>query len=530
MASAKVNLYCLMVASACFEYLCGRDRASERWNPAHERETYFVTLLHSRTGKTEAYAVHRDHIPDGTETRVLRKIDFFLMPLLIITFLLQYVDKVILNGASQFGIIEDLELYTVQGYSTGPDPEPILDLHRFSVATLIFYWGCLAGLLPASWLAQRLPIGRYLACTVIAWGAVTMLTVVVDGYHGLLAQRFFLGVVECAVAPGFSIMIAMWWKRAERPLRYALWYTSTGLGGHIQGSLRARKYQYLILGAATVVWSIVLDLLLPQNPSSARFLKPEERLAAVERMRLEQIGIENKEFKFYQIIELLRDPVTWILIPTTFALHFVNGVISGFGSVIISSFGYSPFDSVLLTGAVGGGVFITCIFFGIMGTVVKDCRTWLTIGCEVCVLVGACLMWKLNWDTQRAGAIFEFVMCGFFAGGYMMILALAGANIAGHTKKTFMSGLLWCAWAIRNGAVPLTVKKSEAADHYPSCFQAIIGTAAVAICGASLLRVYLVIENKRRDHEYGQVDQTAALQVHFEDKTDRENKLFRYSL
>ncbi|KUL86839.1 hypothetical protein ZTR_05338 [Talaromyces verruculosus] len=424
--------------------------------------------------------------------------------------MLQYVDKVILNGASQFGIIEDLDLYTVQGYSPGKDPQPILSLQRYSNATLIFYWGCLAGF-------------------------------VVGGYHGFLAQRFFLGVVECAVAPGFSIMITMWWKRAEQPLRYALWYTSTGLGGllgsllifgigHIQGSLQPWKYQYLILGAGTTVWGIVLIFLLPQNPASAKFLKPEERLAAVERMRLEQTGIENKEFKLYQINELFRDPVTWILLPTTFCLHFANGGISGFGSVIIRSFGYSSFQSVLLVGAVGAGVFVTCIIVGITGTFFKDCRTWLVIACEACVVLGACLMWKLNWDAQRAGAIFGFVMCGSFAGGYMMILALVGANIGGHTKKTFISGLLWCSWAISNGVAPLTVKKPEAKKHYPTCFLAMIVTAVVAICGAALLRVYFVLENKRRDREYGPVDRTVAMQQGFEDKTDRENEQFRYAL
>jgi hypothetical protein len=87
-----------------------------------------------------------------------------------------------------------------------------------------------------------------------------------------------------------------------------------------------------------------------------------------------------------------------------------------------------------------------------------------------------------------------------------MILALVGANITGHTKKTFISGLLWCAWGISNGVALLTVKKPEAEEHYPTCFLAIIVTTAVAICGAALLRGYLMLKNKRRDREYGPVD------------------------
>lgn len=80
--------------------------------------------------------------PEQTR-RVTRKIDLYLMPLLVVTFMLQYVDKILLTGAAQFGIIQELHLYKVAGVN--PETHrPILDLHRYSNVTLIFYWGCLA--------------------------------------------------------------------------------------------------------------------------------------------------------------------------------------------------------------------------------------------------------------------------------------------------------------------------------------------------------------------------------------------------
>ena len=343
------------------------------------------------------------------------------------------------------------------------------------------------------------------------------------------------------MAPGISLIITMWWKRDEQPLRYSLWYTSTGLGallgsllifgiGHIHGSLDPWKYQYLILGGITVAWGALLMWLLPQNPASARFLSPEERLIAVERKRIEQTGIEDKHFKWYQLRELALDPVTWLFIPTTFCLHFANGGVSGFGSVIVNSLGYTPLQSILLTGAVGVGVFVTCLIAGTAGTVLKDSRTWLVVACQLCVVLGASLTWKLNWHTQRAGAIVGFVLCGCFSGSYMMILALAGANVAGHTKKTFMSCVIWCCWGISNGVAPLTVKKPQIEQHYPTCFLAMIVTASVTIVGALALRAWYAFENRKRQAQFGQVDHDAALEVGFDDKTDRENKYFRYSL
>ncbi|KAJ5304478.1 uncharacterized protein N7443_004138 [Penicillium atrosanguineum] len=471
--------------------------------------------------------------------RVRRKMDFYLMPLLILTFLLQCIDKVMLNSVSQIGILEDLHLYTFK-YSTSAS-EPTQNLQRYSNATLIFYWGWLVGLIPTAWMAQKLPIGKYLASTAVIWGAITLLGAAVKNYSGLLAQRFFLGMVECAVGPGFSIMITMFWTRAEQPLRYSLWYTSIGLAnllgslmlfgiGHIYGKLHLWRYQYLILGAITVVWGIILVILLPQNPATASFLKPEGRVLAVERMRVEQTGIENKQFKSYQIRELVRDPTTWILFATVFCLHFTNGALTGFGSIIINSFEFSHFDSVLLNGAVWGGVLFNCITAGILGAMFKNARLWIVMACEIPVILRACLVSRLDWSTQRGDVIFGFIMCGWMAGGYMMILALVGASVAGHTKKMFMFGILWCAYGLSNGISPLTIKKGKVGQHYPTCFYAIIGNASVTICGALVLRLYLVRENRRRDREFGVVTTMAARELGFKDQTDMVNENFGYSL
>jgi len=38
-------------------------------------------------------------------------------------------------------------------------------------------------------MALKLPIGRYLASTVIIWGMIILLGAVVESYSGLLAQR-----------------------------------------------------------------------------------------------------------------------------------------------------------------------------------------------------------------------------------------------------------------------------------------------------------------------------------------------------
>ncbi|OAP59572.1 hypothetical protein AYL99_06870 [Fonsecaea erecta] len=475
-------------------------------------------------------------VSSEAETRCRRKIDLWLMPTMMISFALQYTDKVILNAASQYGIIQDLHLYKpVINAETGKET---LNLHRYSVATLMFYWGYLAGLAPAVFLAQKLPVGKYLASTVIIWGAVVMLTVCCKSYQGLLVQRFFLGISECSIAPAFVIITAMWWKKNEQPLRMAMWYTGAGWGallgpmilygiGHIKGDLSPWKYQYLILGAVTILWGVTILFFFPDNPMTARFLTQEEKVVAVERMRSEQLGIENRHVKWYQIVEALVDPKTWLLVVIVFCVTCANGAISGFSAVIVKSFGFSPFRSVLLTGCVGAWVLVNLFVVGFVGTFVKNSRLILAIICEILVIVGSSLVWKLPWDTHKGGAIVAFTITAAFSPGYTMVLATNSANVAGHTKKSFVGALVWGIYCICNGVAPLWIKTTEQPEQYPTLFIVTIATAAIAICCCLALRVYLQFINKHRDATYGVVEPAEADVQGFRDLTDMENHAFR---
>jgi MFS family permease len=62
-----------------------------------------------------------------------------------------------------------------------------------------------------------------------------MFTALCANANGLLANRFFLGVTESAIAPGLSIVIAMWYKRSEQPLRHGAWFMGNVFAGIFGG-------------------------------------------------------------------------------------------------------------------------------------------------------------------------------------------------------------------------------------------------------------------------------------------------------
>ena len=81
-------------------------------------------------------------------------------------------------------------------------------------------------------------------------------------------------------------------------------------------------------------------------------------------MRAGQTGIENSHFKFYQVKEALLDIKTWLMVLMVFCTHLVNAAVTGFGSIIVSGFGFSPLTSVLLLAISGGLVFVTLVLAG----------------------------------------------------------------------------------------------------------------------------------------------------------------------
>jgi hypothetical protein len=176
---------------------------------------------------------------------------------------------------------------------------------------------------------------------------------------------------------------------------------------------------------------------------------------------------------------------------TTFCLHNVNGAISGFGSIIVNSFGYSPFTSVLLTGAVGALAFVSLLVIGLAGVFVKNIRTLLLSSCQVASHYWRCFGVR-NVLGYRAWICHWWVYHSRFLRSILYeMLALSAANTDGHTKKAFTSGLIWAAWGISNGVAPLWIKTLEAVHHYPSLFKGVISTAAIACAGGIVLRFYL---------------------------------------
>lgn len=295
-----------------------------------------------------------------------------------IVYMLNFLDKTTLSYASVMGIKKDIGL-------VGDD---------YQWLGSMFYFGYLGWEYPTNRLLQRLPLGKYSAFNVFFWGVVLACFAAVENFAGAVAVRFFLGVFEAAVTPGFALLTSQWWvssiladvvvadaderrryTKREQGFRTGLWFSFNGVAQIVGGliaygiavgarehgaAIDSWKIVFLVTGLLTAAMGVVFWFFIPDNQLNAWFLSKRDRLLAVERIRRNEQGVGNKHWKVYQFREALTDPLTWMFFFYSLAADIPNGGITNFFSQLIVSFGYTKEES-LLYGTPGGAVEIVTI-------------------------------------------------------------------------------------------------------------------------------------------------------------------------
>lgn len=85
---------------------------------------------------------------------------------------------------------------------------------------------------------------------------------------------------------------------------------------------------FLILGLVTTAWGILLFFLLPDSPSTARFLTHSQREFAALRPKKFSHTTQTKKLDRDQFIEALKDVKTWWVMCFMFVSSVPNGGIS----------------------------------------------------------------------------------------------------------------------------------------------------------------------------------------------------------
>ncbi|TQV99420.1 allantoin permease [Cordyceps javanica] len=467
---------------------------------------------------------HADDLPPMTpedEKRLVRKIDWSIMPLMFGCYFLQYTDKTLINYANIMGLQQDTHI----------------DGNQFSQLALIFYVTYLAFEFPAGYLMQILPTAKFLGANVICWGIMVACTAAAKSWGTLVALRVLLGCFEAAVAPALILITSMWYKKSEQPVRVSIWYLGISVGQmvgavtsfgfqHYKGSaFKSWQIMFLVYGLITVAVGLLVVFTMPDNPMVSRLSDTEKRWA-IARLRENMTGIENKSFKKHQVVECLLDPQTWLLSMAVMSSSIPNGFISTYSSTVIKTFGFTSEVSALMGIPSGAFTLILTITCGSLAGK-HNMRGVFAVALLLVSTVGSCLLRFLPAEGYVAGKMVGTYLALCTGASLGLMYSYAAANFSGHTKKATLNAILLTCFCIGNIIGPLTFRDKDKPLYIPAKIAMAITNAFAALCIIALV-IYYKWENRRRDRVYANVEHVPNSE--FFNLTDRENHEFRYAL
>lgn len=422
----------------------------------HNKSTTNTKALDIGAAYSGYFSQHDTFTPEEAK-RLRWKLDLRLIPILAFNIILGATDKASTSTGALYGMREDTN-------STG---------NRYSWVGSSFYFGYLFWCFPAGHLLQKLPIAKLMSGMIFCWGCILIGTAFVTSFPVFIVLRVLLGALEAPIIPGNYLMLSMWYTRHEQALRTGFMYTNwstiiligpIGYGvGAIAGGHQWRWW-FIVLGAISIVWSVIVGVFLPDNVVRAGFIGEREKAIAVERVRADQTGMENKTWKREQVVEALLDPKTWLMFLFNIFVSIPNGGLTNFQALIIKGLGFSSRRSVLL--GMPEGVVGTISTYGCSLAVFYLSKHWPRLQVRVLVIVAveligmvACVFLYVLPQDAIGGRLACLWLAKFFLGPYIISLSLNVANISGHTKKITVQALIfiaycgeqtWCCCAVQS--------------------------------------------------------------------------------
>ncbi|CAK7244603.1 MAG: hypothetical protein STHCBS139747_006147 [Sporothrix thermara] len=470
-----------------------------------------------------------DAIDPAAERRVVRKIDMMVIPFICVTYLVTYIDKATLGYAAVFGLQTDLNLHGTQ----------------YSWLSSIFYFGYLVFEYPTSHAMQKLSIAKWLGANIFIWGGFTMALGGCKSFSSFAGLRFVQGALESCSTPAYLLITASWYTVAEQPVRIGWWSTFLGLAnafggllgygiGHIQGALASWRYQFIIIGAASSIWGAAVFFFLADNATVARWLSNDEKKIAIRRLRDNQTGIKNTEFKSYQIKEALLDPKTWLFFFLSIATQVVNGAVSNFGSLIVKGFGFSSLNATLLQVPYGFIILFANVSAMYLQRYIPGQQRCMVGSLYVIPALAGTVGIHTIGREHKAALLACYYLTAIYTASFSMIMSLLTANTAGSTKRSVVNAVFFVAYCVGNIVGPFAFKTEEA----PQYISGIIAILVAYCCEIALLAafaMYAIYLNKQKKVQLDELVAANAAGEHeraqasFSDSTDGENPFFHFT-
>ncbi|OQV05003.1 hypothetical protein CLAIMM_09807 [Cladophialophora immunda] len=484
--------------------------------------------LHAEVVEKDLAALEANADIDPAELKkVLRRVDFRVLPVLTFIYLMSYLDRGNIGNTRVAGLTSTLGLTDQQ----------------YNMCLTIFFFPYALFEVPSNIVLKILKPIVWLPIIVITWGTVMTLMGIVQNYAGLLAARFFLGLAEAGTFPAATYILTSWYCRYELQTRLAVFYTAASFAGAFSGllafaiekmegiaGLEGWRWIFIIEGMLTVALGITLPFILCSSPEKAGFLSEGEKAFLIQRLSTDsKIAAKDRDvFKWKYLKQALTDWKIYLSV-----LVFWGNTIPGYGFVFslpaaIKGLGYSAAEAQLLTIPIYMLAVIVVLISSWYGDKWKTRSSVILYPFKLCAVAFIILMTlpKEKWPGARYGMLF-LVAAGFYP-SLCGVIAWNANNLAGNWKRNIGMALQLTVGNL-GGAIGSNIYLARESPHYWTGYSISLAVLLTAIVSGWILRFSLQRINHQREKMTPEEIHSKYTEEQLQEMGDR-SPLFRYTL
>ncbi|KAI8313760.1 major facilitator superfamily transporter [Colletotrichum sp. SAR11_59] len=264
---------------------------------AQEKNSVAHSEFQQNSGMSPEDADFLANFPEERKKKAVRKVDFRLVPMLVLLYLMAYLDKTNIGNAKIEGLLDSLHM-------TGID---------YNIALSVFFIPFVLAEVPSNMVLHMFKRpSLYIGGIVTCWGIVMTCNGVVQNFGGLVAVRIFLGLFEAGFLPGAILIISKWYLPNETQTQIAILYTSAASGGAFSGLLAfAIAKMDGVGGYEGWRWIFILEGLATWlDPEEIRFLELRQQARRVVRPN----EFRDHHFDKHAFLSVLTDWKIYLLI------------------------------------------------------------------------------------------------------------------------------------------------------------------------------------------------------------------------
>ncbi len=285
-----------------------------------------------------------DQTANAVEDATYLKVTWRLIPLLLVCYIIAYLDRVNvgfakLQMAGELGFSD-----TVYGLGAG-----------------MFFIGYFFFEVPSNIILHRVGARAWIARIMVTWGVISGSMMFIQTETQFYVMRFLLGVAEAGFFPGIILYLTYWYPAHRRGRIISLFMTGIPLAGVIGGplsgwimkswdqvqGLQGWQWMFFLEALPAVIFGFVVYQYLDDRISEAKWLTESERALLTQRIA------EDEQHKTHMPVwEVLKNKRMWVMSAIYFSMAMSLYGVSFWLPTLIKGMGVTDNLSIGLLSAV----------------------------------------------------------------------------------------------------------------------------------------------------------------------------------